>query len=305
MALPVSPKAVNRALLVAKGLANRISPGAGDVSMPYAGKPVPLQRAAGGKAKEPPKAYFEVAPGHTWDPNQQASWEKLHPRTKGLVSNKMIREYLGRWQNQSGVKGDVSLGLGGFEGHTNPNYAFTPHDPRHIKKALNGLGELFRQDAMMGASDQPFEGSFPSGVVRVHLPKGVHPDHAHAVYEHLHSQGLAQGHSTNPETGHMDILSGEGGADTAEKAKQIDNSLNNVYPVSSFDAHIAFPEHGADYGVPGSQPSGASPPVQGGQGSLRDEAASRLGKILQEAHRQGGGHQGEVNLDGFSRGGST
>lgn len=305
MSLPVNPKAVNRAMMVAKNLANRISPGSGDVSLPLAGQPVSLQRARGGGAKEPPKAYFEVAPGRTWDPEQQEKWEGLHLSTKALVSNKMIREFMGPWQRQAGVKGKVSLGLGGFEGNSNPNYTFSPENPHHIGRALHGLGNLFPQDAMMGVSDEPFSGSSPSGVVRIHLPERVHPDRAHAIYEHLHRFGLAQGHSTDPQTGYMDILSGNSGRETQENAKKIDNLLNNIYPVSSYDAHVAFPEHGADYGLPGTQSSGVSAPLQGWEDHLRGAASSRFGKILQEAHRQGGGHQGQVNLDGFAKGGSV
>ena len=315
---------LNEVISLAKSLANRITPGVGNTSLPKAGKPIPLQHvpvpgfADGGKASrrammvakgatsEAPKAYFESAPGKTWNPQQQQSWEALHPRTKALISNKMIREHFKKWQDQTGMTGQVRLGLGGFGGHTNPNYTFEPENPEHIAPALNGLGELFRQDAMMGASAHPFEGSFPSGVIRVHLPPNVHPDHAHEIYKLLNKHGLAEGHSTDIERGTMDILHGEGGDDTKSAAQKVDKLLGGAYPVSSYPTNISFPEHGEHYGLPRTSVSGSSrSSAQDPQDRLQSEASSRLDRLLTEAHRQGGGHHGPVELDHLKTGGAV
>jgi len=247
--------------------------------------------------QQAPSGFFEVAPGKTYDPKQKASWEQLHPQAKQAVSNKMIGEFISPWQRATGYTGEVRPGLGGFEGDSNPNYTFHPYNPDHIGPALNSLGHLFRQDSMMGAHAHPFEGSFPAGVVRVHMPADVSPEHAHEVYKSLHAQGLAQGHSTDLGRGTMDIMAGSGGDDTVEHAKAIDKHLKGQYDVSSYPAHISFPEHGTNYGVSGtstSEPSGT--PVSEAYNSLRTKAEARLGELLEEAHRQGGGHKGEVNF---------
>ena len=241
--------------------------------------------------------YFEVAPGKTWDPVQQASWEQLHPQAKQAISNKMVGEFLSPWQRISGINGEVRSGLGGFGGHTNPNYTFHPYDSSKINESLSQLGELFRQDAMMGAHSRPFEGSFPSGVIRVHMPKGVSTDDAHAVYKHLNGLGLADGHSTNTENGTMDILSGDGKKQTINSAKAIDKALGGRYDVSSYPTNISFPEHGENYGISGTQASESSrPPASKAHSDLQAKASARLQELLEDAHGQGGGHQGEVSF---------
>jgi len=73
-----------------------------------------------------PSAYFEVAPGKTWDATQQESWERLHPHDKADISNKMIQEFLPKWQKKTGIKGLIKHGLGGYGGFSNPNFRFTP-----------------------------------------------------------------------------------------------------------------------------------------------------------------------------------
>lgn len=264
--------------------------GGGDVEQPDQKNP---QHAS----TEPPAAAFEIAPGKTWNPAQQASWEQLHPQAKAAISNKMIGEFLSRWQRNTGMHGEVRPGLGGFGGHSNPNYTFHPYNPEHIAPALHGLGELFRQDAMMGAHAHPFEGSQPSGVVRVHLPKDMHPDEVHEIYKTLGEHGLAEGHSSDLGRGTMDILAGSGGEDTQEHAKNIDKVLGGKYDVSAYPTNISFPEHGANYGISRSQVSGPSgAPTSSPHGDLQAEAQRRLTTLLQEAHRQGGGHKGEVSF---------
>ena len=247
--------------------------------------------------QQAPSGFFEVAPGKTYDPKQKASWEQLHPQAKQAVSNKMIGEFISPWQRATGYTGEVRPGLGGFEGDSNPNYTFHPYNPDHIGPALNSLGHFFRQDSMMGAHSHPFEGSFPAGVVRVHMPADVSPEHAHEVYKNLHEKGLADGHSTDLGRGTMDIMAGSGGDDTVEHAKAIDKHLGGQYDVSSYPAHISFPEHGTNYGISGtstSEPSGT--PVSEAYNSLRTKAEARLGELLEEAHNQGGGHQGKVSF---------
>ena len=243
--------------------------------------------------QQAPSGFFEVAPGKTYDPKQKASWEQLHPQAKQAVSNKMIGEFLSPWQRATGYTGEVRPGLGGFEGDSNPNYTFHPYNPEHIGPALNSLGHFFRQDSMMGAHEHPFEGSFPAGIVRVQLPKDVSPDHAHSVYQSLNAKGLAEGHSTDLGNGTMDIMAGTGGQDTIEHAKAIDNHLGGKYDVSSFPTNISFPAHGENYGISGPLSSGTSePPASEAYNLLRAKAQDRLGKLLEEAHNQGGGHQG-------------
>jgi len=247
--------------------------------------------------QQAPSGFFEVAPGKTYDPKQKASWEQLHPQAKQAVSNKMIGEFISPWQRATGYTGEVRPGLGGFEGDSNPNYTFHPYNPDHIGPALNSLGHFFRQDSMMGAHAHPFEESFPAGVVRVHMPADVSPEHAHEVYKSLHAQGLAPGHSTDLGRGTMDIMAGSGGDDTVEHAKAIDKHLKGQYDVSSYPTNISFPEHGTNYGISGSstsEPSRAS--TSEAYDSLRTKAEARLGELLEEAHRQGGGYKGEVNF---------
>jgi len=258
------------------------------------------KRKAGGTQTapaEPPTAYFEVAPGEKWDADLKQRWEALHPQAKSAVSNKMIGEFLSRWQRQTGINGEVRPGLGGFEGYSNPNYTFQPYDPKHIVPSLNGLGELFHQDAMMGAHAQPFEGSFPTGVIRVQLPKNSSPDEIHDVYKTLHAQGLAEGHSTDIGNGTMDIIGGDGKGETIKLAKAIDAALGGKYDVASYPTNIAFPSKGEAYGVSGTQ-AGKSPgaSTQETDPRLQAESLSRLKELVEEAHRQGAGHEGEVSF---------
>jgi hypothetical protein len=306
-------KAIRRATLIAKGLSRTIGPipGKDEGERVHPASMVPgvhVQAFAGGGEvdptldarqikPEPPKAYFEVAPGKTWNPQLQQSWEQLHPQAKAAVSNKMIGEFLSPWQRQTGIHGEVRPGLGGFEGDTNPNYTFHPYNPAHIGPALRGLGTLFHQDAMMGAHAEPFEGSFPSGVVRIHLPPNTTPEHAHEVYKTLHSHGLAEGHSTDLNNGTMDILSGGSAEEARQNAHMMDKALGGLYGVHSYGAHIAFPEHGADYASdtpPGSKGSNAS--LSQANPGLHDQAAARLSELLTEAHKQGGGHKTKVDF---------
>lgn len=255
---------------------------------------------AGGGEVDPeqnvsPRAYFEVAPGKTWDADQQQSWEELHPQAKSAISNKMIGEFLSRWQRQTGIQGEVKAGLGGFDGYTNPNYTFHPYDPQQITAAVHGLGELFRQDAMMGAHAHPFPGSEPAGVVRVNLPKNMSPDDVHAIYKTLHERGLAEGHSTDIASGTMDIFH-EDFKKAMQAGKEIDKTLNGKYVVKSFPTNISFPKHGAQYGLLSGisgRPGSSAPHADD---SLQAEASSRLKELLEEAHRQGGGHQAPVDF---------
>jgi len=249
--------------------------------------------------QEPPKAYFEVAPGKTWDEAQQQEWETLHPQAKQAISNKMIGEHISDLQRLTGITGEVREGLGGFGGHTNPNFTFEPYDSSHIAPALNTLGDFFRQDAMMGAHAEPFENSFPAGVVRVHLPENVTPAEAHAVYETLNKQGLAEGHSTDIGKGTMDIISGNNGEEAAINGKKIDKALGGRYIVSAYPTNISFPEHGENYGIhrPISGGSSAlSPSASEAYNSLKAKAQNRLGELITEAQRQGGGHEGEISF---------
>ena len=268
-----------------------------DGGMPENPNAAPQSMAPQAAPNEPPKAYFEVAPGEKWDAPMKQQWESMHPRAKAAVSNKMVGEFISRWQRQTGIHGEVRPGLGGFEGHTNPNYTFHPYDPKHIQHALNGLGELFHQDAMMGAHAHPFEGSSPSGVIRVHMPKNLSPEEIHHVYSTLHGHGLAEGHSTDVGNGTMDILGGDGGEETANMAKSINDALGGRYNVSSYPAHIAFPSKGEDYGLPRTSPGG-SPGASVPQTDPHLQAASlaRLKELVNEAHRQGGGHEGEISF---------
>ena len=260
--------------------------------------------ADGGEAgsHNPPSAYFEVAPGKTWDPGQQEEWERLHPHDKAAISNQMISEFLKRWQHQTGIEGEVKSGLGGYGGFSNPNFTFHPKNPKHIDAVLKGLGTLFRQDAMMGAHAEPFENSFPSGVVRVHMPKNVHPDEAHAAYEHLNRLGLAEGHSTDLGGGTMDILTDEAGRH--ETARKIDAALRGQYSVSSYPTHVSFPEHGEHYGISGGLPGGPpAPPAPQAHDHLQAEAASRLQQLLGAASQRQSAQVGQSG--GFKRGGEV
>jgi hypothetical protein len=273
------------------------------------GKPG-LHLATGGGAgdmedNQPPSAYFEVAPGKTWDADQQQSWEQLHPQAKAAVSNKMIGEHLSRWQRETGIHGEVRPGLGGFEGDTNPNYTFHPYDPAHIQPALHGLGTLFRQDAMMGAHTEPFPGSFPAGVVRINLPKGISEGQAHAIYTKLNQKtftgddgeekSLADGHSTSLENGTMDILHGSH-EESMRAAKKINALLKGKHVIESFPTNVSFPEHGADYASLSPQGGSSESSAPQANNSLQAEAAARLAELLAEAHRQGGGHKGPVSF---------
>ncbi|HLY80305.1 MAG TPA: hypothetical protein VKQ70_13070 [Caulobacteraceae bacterium] len=252
-------------------------------------------RADGGKT------HFEVAPGRTWDAKDQERWETLHPRAKADISGRMIDEFLPRWMRDTGISGDLKPGLGGFEGSTNPNFTFEPHDPSRLAEAANGLGHLFRQDSMMAAHEHPFPGSNPSGVVRVHLPHAMAPEEIHAIYKGLHDQGLAEGHSTDPGARTMDILAGGNRDEAVEHAHKVDQALGGKYKVESADAHVAFPQHGEDYGVSGPHPAGAAASVSQADDSVQRQARTRLRSLIAEAGRQGGGHQGPLNLDRRAR----
>ena len=247
--------------------------------------------------QEPPSAYFEVAPGEKWDAGLKQDWEALHPQAKAAVSNRMIGDFMSRWQRQTGIQGEVRPGLGGFEGYTNPNYTFQPYNPDHIVPAMNGLGELFHQDSMMGASAQPFEGSDKTGVIRVNLPKGLSPDEVHEIYKNLNEKGLALGHSTDVGKGYMDITGGDGGKETVKIAKAIDAALGGKYDVDAYPTHVAFPSKGSEYGIQGPS-TGKSPgsSAQDAKNNLQTESFSRLRELIEEAHRQGAGHEGEVSF---------
>jgi hypothetical protein len=260
-------------------------------------------KAKGGENAPGGKSFFEVAPGHTWDAKQQQQWERLHPRAKAEISGRMIDEFMPRWMRDTGITGKLKPGLGGFEGSTNPNFAFEPDDPTRLAEASNGLGNLYRQDSMMAAHEHPFAGSSPSGLVRVHLPQGMAPEQIHALYSRLHGQGLAEGHSTDPGAGTMDILAGANGDEAKEHAKKVDQALGGKYDVSSADTHIAFPQHGEDYGVPGTHPAGAGSPASQADSAVQQQARTRLQTLIQQATRQGGGHkEGPLNLAPRARG---
>lgn len=269
-------------------------------------QPSAPQQAVQAAKQQAPSAFFEIAPGKTYHPALQERWEALHPDDKAAISKRMVEDFLPRWQKMTGVRGHVKAGHGGFGGFTNPNYTFHPDDPTNMQRSLHDLGDLFSQDAMMGAHAQPFEGSFPAGVVRVHMPKGVSPDEIHGVYKELNERGLAEGHSTDPEAGTMDILAGSGGEDTEQHAKAVADHLNGRYDVSSYPAHVAFPEHGADYGLSGTQTSGSpGAPVSEAHNNLRAEASRRLEDLVGQAHAQRGTGQGQVGgREGFGSGGS-
>jgi hypothetical protein len=258
--------------------------------------PAPQQAVQAAK-QQAPSAFFEIAPGETYHPTLQKHWEMLRPQAKAAISNKMIGEYLSRWQRISGIQGEVRPGHGGFAGYTNPNYTFHPYDPNDMQRSLHELGHLFSQDAMMGAHEHPFPGSSLSGVVRINMPPGVSSQEVHRVYKALHEKGLAEGHSTNPETGTMDILAGSGGEDTIAHAKAIDAHLNGKYDVSSFPTNVSFPTHGADYGVSGTLSGGASEPsTSEAYNNLKAEASRRLEELVKQAHIQRGGRRGEISF---------
>jgi hypothetical protein len=266
-------------------------------------------RDVGGRTTKPlegpPTSYFEVAPGKTWDPAQQESWEQLHPQAKSAISNRMIEEFVPKWKKQTGIKGELSHGLGGFGGYTNPNFTFRPNNPADINASMNGLGELFRQDSMMGAHHEPFEGSFPSGLVRIRLPKNATNDHVHDIYTALNNAGLAEGHSTDLENRTMDILSGSNHDEALEAAHKMDKVLGGKYNLHAYPTNISFPSHGENYGriqSPGSERSNAS--TSSANNPLQAEAEERLKNLLAEAHLQGGGHEKPVDfssLDSISR----
>ena len=253
----------------------------------------------------PPTSYFEVAPGKTWDAPQQESWEQLHPQAKAAISHRMIEEFVPKWKKQTGIKGELSHGLGGFGGYTNPNFTFRPNNPADINPSMNGLGELFRQDSMMGAHHEPFEGSFPSGLVRIRLPKNATDDHVHNIYTSLNKAGLAEGHSTDLENRTMDILAGSNHDEALEAAHKMDKVLGGKYNLHAYPIDISFPSHGENYGriqPPKSERPDASVPNT--DNPLQAEAAERLKSLLAEAHLQGGGHEKPVDfssLDSISR----
>jgi hypothetical protein len=265
-------------------------------------KPV---EAAAVASKEPPVGYFEIAPGEKWDPALKQSWEDLQPQAKAAVSNKMVGEFLSRWQRLSGIQGEIRPGLGGFEGYSNPNYIFQPYNPNDITRSLNELGELFHQDAMMGVHSEPFAGSMPAGVIRVNLPKNLSPDEIHSIYNTLYDKGLADGHSTNIGSGTMDILAGDGGDKTKEIANAIDKALENKYQVTSFPTNVAFPAKGESYGVSGTLSGGSSrSSAQEAFDNLQARSRDRLKELVEEAHRQGAGREGPISFgDTLSPGG--
>jgi len=248
----------------------------------------------------PPAVMTEVAPGQKWNATQKHEWEKLHPEAKASISNKIVEEFLPRWKRETGVEGNMVSGLGGYEGASNPNFIFRPKDPADVTKAVHGLGDLLRQDAMMAADIRPFENSSPSGVARVKLPPNVTEDQAHQVYSQLNKAGLAEGHTTDLGQGYMDILAGPGGAKTAAIRDDIAKQLNARYDVDSYDANVAFPDKGDGYGRRTSpvEPPGSS--IQLGPQVLQSEAADRLEGYLREAADQGYGHKGPVTLGGLA-----
>ena len=281
MTMPIMDrdKAIRAALLTARGMA-----------------------AVGGlqtAPQEPSSSYFEVAPGETVNPQLQSSWETLHPQAKEAISNKIIGEHLSDWQRTSGIQGEVRKGVGGFNGYSNPNYNFHPYDEKDLPRALSEIGHIFSQDFMMGAHHKPFKGSSPAGVVRIQLPKNISHDEAHEVYKTLNSQGLAAGHSTDPGQGFMDILSGNSGEEAYQKALSMDKALNGKYHLNSYLTNIAMPEHGVDYARNTSSRSkrpNASAPAASYLPVFQSRIASRLKDLVEEAHKQGGGHEGEVGF---------
>lgn len=251
---------------------------------------------------ESPSAYLEVAPGESYDAEQKRRWEMLHPVVKSAISEKMLQEFLPKWEKQTGITGDVLPGLGGFMGDTNPNYAYRPHNPEHISKALNGLGSLLRQDAMMGASSRPFEGSTPKGIVRVHIPKEMHPDKIHNLYRILHEQGLAEGHSTDLRNGTMDIMHDSHPA-AIEAGAKIHSLLGGQHDVETFPTHISFPSHGVDYDTVPSGREPSEPSAQAPSNPLQAEAAERLQQHIDAAHAGGGAQVGRP--EHFKKGGEV
>jgi len=266
------------------------------------------ERKVGGKTKplnEPSTSYFEIAPGKTWDPKLQESWERLAPQAKAEISNRMIEEFIPKWKKKTGIRGEIANGLGGYGGFTNPNYTFRPNNKEDLPAAMNSLGELFRQDAMMGAHHEPFEGSFPSGLIRIKLPKSVDEEKAHQIYKTLNENGLAEGHSSDLENGYMDILSGNNEEEAAAAAHKIDKLLNGKYTIHSYQTNISFPSHGEHYGrstTPATERPDASAP--NANDPLQAEAAERLKSLLEEAHFQGSGRERPVDfssLESLSR----
>lgn len=251
---------------------------------------------------ESPSAYLEVAPGESYDAEQKRRWEMLHPVVKSAISEKMLREFLPKWEKQTGITGDVLPGLGGFMGDTNPNYAYRPHNPEHISKALNGLGSLLRQDAMMGASSRPFEGSTPKGIVRVHIPKEMHPEKIHNLYRILHEQGLAEGHSTDLRNGTMDIMHDSHPA-AIKAGAEIHSLLGGQHDVETFPTHISFPSHGVDYDTVPSGREPSEPSAQAPSNPLQAEAAERLQQHIDAAHAGGGAQVGRP--EHFKKGGEV
>lgn len=229
--------------------------------------------------------YFEVAPGKTWLPEEQAAWERLSINAKAAISNQMVGEFVPRWASVTGIDGKLSMGLGGFGGFTNPNFNFTPSDPADMQRALNGLGTIFSQDSMMGVSATAFPGSFPAGVVRIGLPRGLTPVDVHDLYKTLKAAGLATGHSTNLGKRTMEILvTDKAGNITSDLARinhvrgGVADIIPNDYVVKSYSGHVAFPEHGVDYGTESRPLRRGRPgsPVADPEDHLRTEATARL-----------------------------
>ena len=300
------PQAATGGAIIAKAVGGSIDP---QKAIRRAMMVARQTRDVGGRTMNPlegpPTSYFEVAPGKTWDAPQQESWEQLHPQAKAAISHRMIEEFVPKWKKQTGIKGELSHGLGGFGGYTNPNFTFRPNNPADINPSMNGLGELFRQDSMMGAHHEPFEGSFPSGLVRIRLPKNATDDHVHNIYTSLNKAGLAEGHSTDLENRTMDILAGSNHDEALEAAHKMDKVLGGKYNLHAYPIDISFPSHGENYGriqPPKSERPDASVPNT--DNPLQAEAAERLKSLLAEAHLQGGGHEKPVDfssLDSISR----
>lgn len=258
-----------------------------------------------------PAAYFEIAPGATWDEGLQKSWETLGDADKKRITDRAINDYFGRWKQASGIGGELSEGVGGFGGFTNPNKIFYPDNPKNLAPALNEIGELYAQDAMMGVGRAPFAGSSPRGLVSVRLPENVEHGRVHDIYQQLLDRGLTEGHSTDVGRGTMSMLAGSGGRDTDDIARAIDSTLGGRYPVSSVAAHVAFPENRIDYGLHRQSPlvrpeasvlGSYRSPQAGATDAIKEEARSGVRSLVEEAlgltsgekrvGREGGGRVG-------------
>lgn len=226
-----------------------------------------LRRAIAIARSGRPAGYFEVAPGETWNKPLQQAWETLRDADKRRITDRAISEHMVPWQKATGISGDVVGGLGGYKGFTNPSKIFYPDNPEHLAPALNEIGEMFAQDAMMGVARAPFAGSSPTGIVTVKFPENVEPDRIHDVYQRLMRRGLTEGHSTDVGSGVMSMLAGNGGRDTKRIARGIDRELGRAYPVWAERAHVSFPENRDDYGLYRNVAPGGSPGLRLGSGS--------------------------------------